>query len=150
MGTAERLIGTWRLVSFEYELANGASVEAYGARPLGLLVYDRHGMMSAQIMNPGRPRFVSGDRRSATLDELHAAVEGYIAYFGTYEVDEDGGFVMHTEIGDMFPNAVGTRQKRFFEIDGDRLVLSVPPVVLGGERMTARVVWERVGRGAAR
>jgi hypothetical protein len=144
VGTAERLIGTWRLVSFAYELANGASVEAYGPRPLGLLVYDGHGMMAAQIMNPARPRFVSGDRRTGTPEELHAAVEGYIAYFGTYEVDEAGGYVTHHEIGDVFPNAVGTRQKRYFELDGDRLVLSVPPVVLGGERMTARVVWERV------
>jgi hypothetical protein len=142
---ADQLVGTWRLVSFEYRLANGATVEAYGPAPLGLLVYDRHGNMTAQIMSPDRPRFASGDRRSGTLDELHAAVEGYIAYFGTYEVDEAGGFVDHREHGDVFPNAVGTRQRRYFTIDGDRLVLEVPPVVLGGERMTARVVWERAG-----
>ena len=141
---AERLVGTWRLVSFEYRLANGAIVEAYGPRPLGLLVYDRHGFMSAQIMNPDRPRFASGDRRTGSLEELHAAIEGYIAYFGTYEVDEPGGYVDHRERGDVFPNAVGTKQRRYFAIDGDRLVLDVPPVVLGGERMTARVVWERV------
>lgn len=144
MGVAEQLIGTWRLVSFEYELANGASVAAYGPRPVGLLVYDRCGLMTAQIMNPNRPRFASGDRRSGTHEELLAAVEGYIAYFGTYEVDEAGGCVVHTELGDLFPNAVGTMQRRYFELDGDRLSLRVPPVVLGGERMTARVVWERV------
>ncbi len=146
MGVTEQLIGTWTLVSFEYELANGATVAAYGPRPAGLLVYDPNGMMTAQIMNPGRPRFVSGDRRSGTFEELHSAVEGYIAYFGTYEVDEAAGCVVHTEVGDIFPNAVGTKQTRYFELDGDRLSLSVPPVVLGGERMTARVVWERVSR----
>jgi hypothetical protein len=141
----ERLIGTWRLVSFEYELANGATVAAYGSRPVGLLFYDGNGLMSAQIMNPERPRFVSGDRRTGTLEELHAAVEGYIAYFGTYEVDEDAGCVWHYELGDVFPNAVGTKQRRYVELVESRLVLRVPPVVLGGERMTARVVWERVG-----
>lgn len=146
MSVTEQLIGTWTLVRFEYELANGATVAAYGPRPAGLLVYDGNGMMSAQIMNPDRPRFVSGDRRSGTYEELHAAVEGYIAYFGTYEVDEAGGCVVHTELGDIFPNAVGTKQKRYFTLDGDRLSLSVPPVMLGGERMTARVVWERVSR----
>jgi hypothetical protein len=142
---AEGLVGTWRLVSFEYCLANGATVEAYGASPAGLLVYDRNGYMSAQIMDPSRPRFATGDRRTGTHEELHAAVEGYIAYFGTYEIDEAGGYVDHVELGDVFPNAVGTRQRRYVALDGDRLVLDVPPVVLGGERMTARVVWERVG-----
>jgi hypothetical protein len=142
---AERLVGTWRLVSFEYRLANGATVEASGPAPVGLHVYDRNGNLSAQIMNPDRPRCASGDRRTGTLDELHAAIEGYIAYFGTYEVDEVGGYVDHREAGDVFPNAVGTKQRRYFTIDGERLVLDVPPVVLGGERMTARVVWERAG-----
>ena len=144
MTIRDQLVGTWRLVSFVYELANGAEIPAYGERPLGLLVYDANGFMTAQIMNPDRPRFVSGDRRTGTLDELHAAVEGYIAYFGTYEVDEAEGIVTHRELGDLFPNAVGTRQKRFFSLDGDRLALRVPPVVLGGERMTASIVWERV------
>ena len=146
MSLREQLIGTWRLVSFEYHLANGTAVEAYGARPAGLLVYDANGLMAAQIMNPDRPRFVSGDRRKGTYEELHAAVEGYIAYFGTYDVNEAEGYVTHTEAGDIFPNAVGTNQRRDVELEGDRLVLSVPPVVLGGERMTALVVWERVRR----
>ena len=145
MGLGERLIGTWRLVTFEYHLANGATVAAYGDRPVGLLVYDKNGLMTAQIMNPDRPRFVSGDRRKGTYDELHAAVEGYIAYFGTYDVNEAEGYVTHTEAGDIFPNAVATRQRRWVELDGERLVLKVPPVVLGGELMTAVAVWERVG-----
>jgi hypothetical protein len=140
----ERLIGTWRLVTFEYRLANGAIVAAYGESPAGLLVYDANGLMTAQIMNPDRPRFVSGDRRKGSYEELHAAVEGYIAYFGAYEVNEEEGYVTHTEAGDIFPNAVGTRQRRYVELDGDRLVLKVPPVVLGGELMTAVAVWERV------
>ena len=145
MSAAGRLVGPWRLVSVEYRLANGAAVEAYGPAPEGLLVYDRNGNMAAQIMDPARPRFASGDRRTGTREELHAAVEGYIAYFGTYEVNEAEGWVDHVEVGDVFPNAVGTRQRRYFALDGDRLVLDVPPVVLGGERMTARVVWERAG-----
>lgn len=143
MTDARELVGTWRLVSFVYELANGATIAAYGERPRGMLVYDGDGMMAAQIMNPDRPRFASGDRRTGTHAELHAAMEGYIAYFGTYEVFADEGYVIHVEAGDVFPNAVGTRQKRFFSLEGDLLKLSVPPVVLGGERMTASIVWER-------
>lgn len=146
MTARERLVGSWRLVSFAYELSNGATVDAYGHKPVGLLMYDDLGYVAAQIMNPDRSRFATGDRRLGTLEELHSAMEGYIAYFGTYEVFEDDGYVIHRELGDVFPNAVGTRQKRFFAFEGDRLVLRVPPVVLGGERMTATIIWERAGR----
>jgi hypothetical protein len=144
VGVREQLVGTWRLVSFEYVLANGASVEAYGPRPVGMLVYDDRGNMAAQIMNPDRRRFASGDRRRASHEELAVAVEGYIAYFGSYEIDEAEQCVVHVERGDVFPNAVGTTQRRYYEFDGDLLVLSVPPIMLGGELATARVVWERV------
>jgi hypothetical protein len=144
LGIRDQLVGTWRLVSFEYVLANGASVEAYGSKPAGILFYDAHGNMSAQIMSPERRRFASGDRRKATHDELAGAIEGYIAYFGTYEIDEEQKCVIHVERGDVFPNAVGTTQRRYYEFEGDRLVLSVPPIMLGGELATARVVWERV------
>ena len=144
MTAASDLVGTWRLVSFVYELANGATIAAYGERPVGLLVYDESGMMAAQIMNPERAKFATGDRRTGTHTELHAAMEGYIAYFGTYEVFAEEGYVIHVEDGDVFPNAVSTRQKRFFSLEGKPLKLRVPPVVLGGERMTASIVWERV------
>lgn len=141
----ERLVGTWRLVSFVFELSNGAGVDGFGPRPLGLLVHDRHDNLAAQIMNPDRPRFASGDRRTGTLSELHAAIEGYIASFGTYEIDEAAGSVIHDVRADLFPNAAGIRKKRFFELADDRLILRVPPVVLGGERMTATAVWARIG-----
>jgi hypothetical protein len=145
MSIRERLVGTWQLVSFEYIYEDGEHFAAYGERPAGLLVYDDTGHMAAQIMNPGRRRFASGDRRAATHEELAEALAGYIAYFGTYEVFEQEGYVMHVEYGDVFPNAVGTRQKRFFAFDDDgRLVLDVPPVMLEGRRATARVVWERL------
>lgn len=141
---AARLVGTWRLVSFAYVLANGASIETYGKAPVGMLMYDAKGNMMAQIVNPDRPKFASGDRRSGTLDELHAAIEGCIAYFGAYTIDERRARVIHYEHGDVFPNAVGTKQIRYYRFEGDRLVLDVPPIMLGGERATARVVWERV------
>ena len=114
MDVREQLVGTWRLVSFEYVLANGASVEAYGPKPVGILFYDEHGNMAAQIMSPDRRRFATGDRRNASHEELAGAVEGYIAYFGTYEIDEAQKCVIHVERGDVFPNAVGTTESIFF------------------------------------
>lgn len=144
MGIRERLIGTWELVSFEHTDETGRLVSTYGDGARGLLMYDALGYMSAQVMDVHRPRFASGNRRVATEGEFREAVAGYVAYFGRYEVDEEGGFVMHDEAGDIFPNAVGTRQKRYFHLDGDILALTTPPYLIGSVRSTARVVWRRV------
>jgi hypothetical protein len=146
MTLKERLLGPWRLVSFEYHLASGGVLSAYGPEPVGLLIYTDEGYMSAQIVDPRRPRFASGNRRIATEHELKAAVEGCISYFAAFEIDEARGAVVHRELGDVFPNAVGTRQVRYARFEGDRLLLETPPVMVGTERATARIVWERAGR----
>jgi len=144
MSIRDRLIGTWSLVSFEHTDEAGRLVPTYGEKPVGLLMYDALGLMSAQIMDPRRPRFASGNRRLASEEELREAVAGYVAYFGRYTVDEEGGFVVHDEFGDVFPNAVGTRQKRYFQLDGELLLLTTPPYIIGRVRSSARVVWRRV------
>jgi hypothetical protein len=143
MADLERLLGAWRVVSFEYRFDDGTTSEPFGPDPEGLLVYDETGYMTAQIMRRDRPRIATGDRRRGTRDELHAAVEGYIAYFGTYEVEEATKSVVHRELGDLFPNAVATKQVRYYSFEGDLLVLGVPPVMVAGRRATARVVWRR-------
>jgi hypothetical protein len=143
VGIREELVGTWTLVSFEHTGSDGTIVSTYGERPVGLLMYDAQGYMSAQIMDARRPRFASGNRRIATEHELREAVAGYVAYFGRYYVDEDGGFVVHEEIGDIFPNAAGTSQKRYFRLEGDLLVLTTPPYLIGNVRSIAQVIWKR-------
>lgn len=144
MSIAEQLIGSWELVLFEYIRDDGSVLHAYGDRPVGLLMYDRTGHVSAQIYAPDRIRFAKGDRRSGTFDEYQQALTGCICYFGTYTVFESDGYVEHFEQGDVFPNAIGTRQRRFFRIDGDCLELHVPPIMLDGQRTTARIVWRRI------
>ena len=143
MGIVDRIVGTRTLVSFEHTGENGERVLTYGEEPAGLLMYDALGYMSAQIMDRSRRRFASGNRRAGTCDELRAAVEGYVSYFGRYSVDERGGFVIHEEVGDVFPNAVGTKQKRYVKLDGDLLILTTPPYLIGNHTSCARVVWRR-------
>jgi len=54
--------------------------------------------------------------------------------------------VIHHVKASLFPNWVGTDQERFVVWDGARLLLSTAPTVLGGQQLTAHLVWERVGR----
>lgn len=125
--TAKQFIGTWRLVSME---SNGQTDPDRGAHPTGLIYYDGTGHMAAQIM-PGGPQ--------PTPEEAKAALSGYIAYFGTYSVDERARTVSHHREGSLIPGTVGEDAVRRYEFAaGDRLILI--PV----ENPTTRVTWERI------
>jgi hypothetical protein len=94
-------------------------------------------------MNPDRPLFLSGDLLKGAPEEIKAAYEGYTAYFGTYEVNEQEGTVTHRVRGSLFPNWVGQEQKRFFEFSGNGPALKTPPIRAAGAMVTGILVWER-------
>ncbi len=142
-GLREQLVGCWRLVSYETRTRSGEVEAVYGPSPRGLLIYDSGGRMSVHLMDSRRKGFASGDRLKATPEELKQAFDGYFGYFGTYSVDEAARAVIHHVEGAAFPNYVGTEQKRFFTLSGDRLELSTPPTVRGGVEVTFLVRWER-------
>ncbi|MGD0661468.1 MAG: lipocalin-like domain-containing protein [Syntrophorhabdales bacterium] len=139
----DNFVGVWRLVASEVKVSDGGTICPYGRDVVGMLIYDGHGHVSVQIMNPDRPLFVSGDIRNGTPEEIKAAFDGYTGYFGNYEVDEQEGTVTHHVMGCPFPNWVGHDQKRFFEFSGNRLTLKTPPTPAAGTIVTAILVWER-------
>jgi hypothetical protein len=137
-----RLVGHWSLVSLE--VASGEAVEyPLGRDVSGLIMYDEAGHMAVQIMQANRPCFASGDQASGTPAELAAAVTGYIAYFGTYSVDEGTKIVTHHLAGSLFPNWVGTEQRRGIVLQGDHLTLSSQPIAFQGKTRVFRLVWKR-------
>ena len=140
---AERVVGTWTLVSYEARYPDGRVMPVYGPSPVGRLIYDARGRMSVHIADPRRPRFVSPDRLLATDAEVRAAFDGYFGYFGTYSVDERAGTMTHHVEGAAFPNYAGTDQTRQLTIEADRLELATPPIARAGERATFHVVWRR-------
>jgi hypothetical protein len=144
-GSREPFIGTWKLVSFEFRRSDGTIVNVLGDDGQGVLMYDASGHMSGQMMRADRPMFASGDQQNASYDELKAAVAGYIAYFGDYDVDEASKTVIHHTKGAMFPNLVGHDQKRFYQFSGNQLTLTTPPTLVGGVTVTGVVLWEKVG-----
>ena len=70
----------------------------------------------------------------------------FIAYSGRFRVD--GGDVIHQVEMSLFPNWVGTTQRRHvaLEADGDRLVLTSDPFVVRGRLGVQRLTWERIRR----
>jgi len=142
--SSSALIGTWRLVTWESRAGAGEISYPFGETPVGVLTYDARGRMSAQLMRRNRPAFKAADLFRGSPDEIKAAFEGFVAYFGTYTVDQRTSTVTHHVEGSSFPNYVGTDLKRSFTIVGDRLTLRTEPFTLGGETRMGVLVWERI------
>jgi Lipocalin-like domain len=136
-------VGTWRLVSFAIRRPDGEVVQSMGEHPQGMIIYTEGGHMSVQIMDGDRPRFTSG-ARGGTDAEAAAAFRGYIAYCGTYRVDDAEGAVIHEPDVNVYPNWVGQSLKRYFTFDGDRLLLSGDRTPVPGSRGQPALVWQRV------
>lgn len=134
------LVGAWRLVScVETDIRSGEIFLPLGSRPLGLLLYTPDGYMSAQLGNPDRQSFASGDMYRGTAAEYESAAVGYLAYSGPYDVDEVRGVVEHGMEVSLFPNWQGQRQLRIAQIEGDTLVLATAsPALFAGTLKDAR------------
>jgi hypothetical protein len=126
----QRLIGSWRHVG---STTDGRPRAERGAAPKGIIIYDAHGYMACQVA-PDREVTKAGDR--PTGEEAKAALEGHIAYFGTYTVDERARTVTHHRQGSVQPGDKGDIV-RGYELVGDRLILR--PV-----GTTTEVIWERI------
>lgn len=134
----ERLIGSWRLVSYETRDPAGRVGQPY-AGAVGRLTYDDGGNMTGQVMRPDRSRVEVGTGNAQTV---RAASIGYIAYFGSYEVAPDGASVVHMVEGALNPEWVGGKQVRKLRFDGNRLVLSAD-VRKNNAIVTHTLTWER-------
>jgi hypothetical protein len=125
----EKLPGAWRYVGTRI---NGENWNR-GQSPKGMIYYGPHGEMSVQIA-PDVARTRAGD--VMTPDEAFRALKDYIAYFGTYSIDEAAGTVTHHREATVQPGDSGDFVRRV-EFTGDRLVLRPP-------NSTLEVTWERI------
>jgi hypothetical protein len=145
---AERLIGAWRLVSIETVRPGGEVIYPYyGKHPEGLLIYDRSGWMSVQIVSDPKPDIPNSDSRAAILaatpEQKASALEGYYAYCGTWTVDPSGPTVTHHLRQSLYPGERGEDFVRQLSLEGERLTL-VAKVHEMGEDHQRRLVWERI------
>lgn len=134
----QRLLGSWRLVTWEERDRSGRVHHPLGAAARGQITYTSDDHMSAQLMRPGSRRFASEDWRKATSDDKSSAWSDYFGYFGTYRIDLPQTAVIHHIEGSWFPNLVGTDQVRHFRFEGNRLILDADT-----EWGKVHIVWER-------
>lgn len=142
--TLKELAGVWRLVSSEFRTSSGEVVYPLGEDALGQAIFTDSGYLSAQLMRSGRPNFASGDQAGGTPQEVQAALQGYAAYYGRCELDVENRTITTTVEGSLFPNWVGSRQLRYYELSAKQLVLRTPPIAFGDKKFTGVLNWERV------
>ena len=144
----EKLIGAWQLVSIETVGPHGEVTHPYyGEHPEGLLIYDRSGWMSVQIVSDPKPHAPNIDSRSAILaatpDQKASILEGYYAYFGKWTVDLAASTVTHHLKEALYPGERGEDFVRQFSIERDRLTL-IAKVHEMGEDHQRRLTWKHV------
>jgi hypothetical protein len=144
-----RFAGAWRLVSVE---GNPPGLPGFYDRPTGMIVYLATGQVIVQIASKaGRKPFApfNQGRLSATPEDKAAAFDSYLAYYGTFTVDEKAGTVTHHIEDYSVPGRQGTANVRWFEFRGnDRLVLIPVEDGKGGliarKDATYKLTWERI------
>jgi hypothetical protein len=135
----DRLIGNWTLLSYDAVAPDGTRSLPFG-KAVGRLSYDEHGHMAGQVMRPGRAPVMLGE---GGAQQVRAAYIGYIAYFGTYEVNATRGTVTHHVLGALNPSWVGGTQVRRMRLDGELLELQAD-VHKNGEIITHILTWRRL------
>jgi uncharacterized protein (TIGR02246 family) len=131
---ATSIVGTWRLLRFE-DVEDGKVVRRFGEKPNGLFVYTADGHVMIQISNPANPACITPAKSalpgpksdqvlsSCKAEQFERLLDGTVAYWGTYTVDESRGIVTHDVIADVANGYAGTAQPRPFRLDGNQLIL---------------------------
>ena len=136
----EQLVGSWILVSLT--AGNGAKQTLpYGANPKGTMMVDANGRFSITVVRSDLPRFASDNRMTGTPEENTAIVQGCIAYFGTYSIDEATHVITVNVEGSTFPNFDGGTQTRILSFNRDEMTYLNPTPSMGGG--TAKVTYRR-------
>jgi hypothetical protein len=127
----EQLVGTWAFVSSTGKLADGSAV--WGTNPQGQLSFDANGRYSIIIVRSDMTKYASNNRMQTTPAEDKATVQGAVAYFGTYTVNEaDRSYTNHV-LGSSYPNWNGADLKQVVDsITADELKIRNPSPSYGG------------------
>jgi hypothetical protein len=137
---SERLVGSWTLVSLTAGEGEGKTLP-YGTNPKGTMMVDANGRFSITVVRSDLPKFASHNRVSGSPQENQAIVQGSIAYFGTYTIDDATHVITVQVEGSTFPNFDGGTQIRILSFSGDEVTYLNPTPSMGGA--TARVTYRR-------
>jgi lipocalin-like protein len=139
--TAKSVAGTYAGTSFVITDAAGKTSPTFGENARAMMVLTPEGRYSIVVMRSSLPKFASNSRLNGTPDEYKAVVQGTIAHFGRYTIDEkDQTITFHVEAS-TFPNWDGQPQRRPFTVSGDEFRYKVPAPSTGSG--SSETIWKR-------
>ncbi|HEY6975200.1 MAG TPA: lipocalin-like domain-containing protein [Chitinophagaceae bacterium] len=139
-----KIQGTWWLLSREDYTRDGQRKidPVLGPDPIAILVYaDNH--FAAQFMKKNRNADSITQVSNAGQNNT-AAIGGYDAYFGTYEIDKKTGQVAHTLVGSINPANIGMTVYRDLRVEDNRLTIKLDTTTQQGEPITRTLIWKRI------
>ena len=136
--------GTWWLLSREDYTKDGQRRidPVLGSDPIAILVYANK-YFAAQFMKKHR-NAESITHPTSAGENNTAAIGGYDAYFGTYQIDERTGQVAHTLVGSINPANIGITVYRNLEVKEDRLIIKLDTTTPEGEPVTRTLTWKKI------
>jgi hypothetical protein len=140
---AGRMLGGWDLLEWRIDYGDGRPASfPFGTDATGMLLYTQDGCMSAGISRRARASLGGSSVRHATVEQRATAFDSHFHYHGTWTLN--GEQVVHSVLGSLNPDFVGTSQIRAARIAGDVLELSAEDLVPGtGVRRRHVLRWRR-------
>src|SRR5262245_44915784 len=130
----QQIVGTWAYVHNYNVMPDGKRTEPQGPQGIGkgIFILDSNGRFVWNLIRSDIPKFASNNRQNGSDAENKAAVQGTIAYYGTYEVDEASkSLIMRIEYSS-FPNFNGVEQRRTVKLENDELTVINSTAASGG------------------
>lgn len=119
-----------------------------GENPKGLIIYNRDGYMSVQIMNAKSQNFHHEHGTGATKEECKQEAPTYLAYSGAFSTDDDNQALYHSIYVSLFPNWTGQMQSRKVHFkDGLLHLESGEPFFKNDKMVTHKLTWVKLTNG---
>jgi hypothetical protein len=107
-----------------------------------MMILTADGHYTIVVGRTSLPKIKSGARSKGTAEENKTVVDGSIAHYGKYTIDDGGKAITFHVAMSTFPNWDGQPQKRALKVKGDTLTYTVAAPSNGGPAND--VIWKRV------
>lgn len=124
------MIGVWTLVNIANTDKDGNTLRSsYGPEKYGLITFNKNNRMMV-VISDGRDDLPKGRARE------------YSSYAGRFTFD---GSTLITQVDGSIPlDRVGTEQIRPVRFDGNKVILTAPPVTIDGVVNYRDLTWEKI------
>lgn len=145
------LVGSWKLLSYIEITTDGTdSFFPLGNDVSGILIYSADGYMSVMISGSGNPvgaKKPNAEASSGRSKPQSSAQPHFLAFSGTYRVDNRNATVVHNVYKSLSSNLEGKDVERRIDFEGDILYLkSTRPVFSNGKMVNSYMTWRRMER----